>query len=181
MSDWKIEKGPVEIDELQAYIHDLSDIRNKEDFPRLKFHEETLIITDILNKFKGKHRMVTTDSKGRKKLFDISDALYSDGKLLYFADEFVEIGWKEYYSHWKKIGTRPDVIEWGGVPYIVYSITKITDEDSLYLTIGSKPTERVMIRLDEDTVITRDHTRLYGKPKWIIKFAKNVSYQMKWD
>ena len=181
MSDWNIEKGPVEIDELQAYIQDLSDIRNKEDFPRLKFREETLIITDILKKFKGKYRMITTDSRGRKKLFDISDALYSDGKLLYFADEFVEIGWQEYYRHWKKLGTRPDVIKWGGFPYIVYSITKITGEDALYLTIGSKPTERVMIRLDQDTVITRDHTRLSSNPKWIIKYAKNVSYQMKWD
>ena len=181
MSDWKIEKGPVAIDELQAYIQDLSDIRNKEDFPKLQFREETLIITDILNKFEGKYRMITTDSRGRKKLFDISDALYSDGKLLYFADEFVEIGWREYYNHWKKLGTRPDVIEWGGFAYIVHSITKITGEDALYLTIGSKPTERVMIRLDQDTVITRDHTRLTGKPKWIIKYAKNVSYQMKWD
>lgn len=181
MSDWKITKGSVPIDELQAYIQDLSDIRNKEDFPKLRFHEETLIITDILNKFKGKHRMVTVDSKGRKKLFDISDPFYSDGTVLYFADEFIEIGWKEYYSHWKKLGTRPDVIECGGFAYIVHSITKITGEDALYLTIGSKPTERVMIRLDEGTVITRDHTRLSGKPKWLVKYAKTISYQMKWD
>ena len=181
MSDWKITKGPIPIDELQAYIQDLSDERNKEDFPRLKFHEDTLIITDILCKFEGKHRMVTVDSKGRKKLFDISDPFYSDGTFLYFADEFVELGWREYYSHCKKIGARPDVIEWGGHPYIIYSITKITGEDALYLTIGSKPTERVMIRLDGDTIITRDHTRLSGKPKWIVKYAKNISYQMKWD
>lgn len=181
MSDWKITKGPIPIDELQAYIQDLSDIRNKEDFPKLRFREETLIITDILNKFEGKHRMVTVDSKGRKKLFDISDPFYCDGTFLYFGDEYVEIGWKEYYSHWKQIGSRPDVAEWGGHPYIVYSITKITGEDALYLTIGSKPTERVMIRLDEDTIIVRNHTRLSGKPKWIIKYAKNISYQMKWD
>lgn len=181
MTDWKITKGPVPIDELQAYIQDLSDERNKENFPKLKFREEVYFITDILCKFKGKHRMVTVDSKGRKKLFDISDAFYSDGTFLYFADEYVEIGWREYYNHCKKIGSRPDVIEWGGHPYIVYSITKITGDDALYLTIGSKPTERVMIRLDEDTIIIRDHTRLSGKPKWIIKYAKNISYQMKWD
>lgn len=181
MSDWKITKGPIPIDELQAYIQDLSDERNKEDFPRLKFHENTLIITDILCKFEGKYRMVTVDSKGRKKLFDIEDPFYSDGEFLYFDTELVELGWKEYYSYWKKIGARPDVVEWGGHPYIVYSFTKVTGEDALYLTIGSKPTERVMIRLDEDTIITRDHARLSGKPKWIVKYAKNVSYQMKWD
>lgn len=181
MSDWKITKGSIPIDELQAYIQDLSDIRNKEDFPKLRFREETLIITNILNKFNGKHRMVTTDSKGRKKLFDISDPFYSDGTVLYFADEFVELWWEAYYNHWKKLGTRPDVIEWGGVPYVVHSITKITGEDALYLTIGSKPTERVVIRLNKDTIIIRDHTRLSGKPKWIVKFAESVSYQMKWD
>ena len=170
MSDWKITKGPIPIDE-----------RNKEDFPKLRFREETLIITDILCKFEGKHRMVTVDSKGRKKLFDISDAFYSDGEFLYFDTDLVELGWKEYYDYWKKLGTRPDVIEWGGVPYIVYSITKITGENALYLTIGSKPTERVMIRLDEDTIITRDNTRLSSKTKWIVKYAKSVSYQMKWD
>lgn len=181
MSDWKITKGPIDIDELQAYIDDLSDIRNKEGFPRLRFREETLIITDILNKFKGKYRMVTTDSRGRKKLFDISDALYSDGTLLYFADEFVEIGWKEYYSHCKKLGTRPDVIEWGGIPYIVYSITKITGEDALYLTIGSKPTERIMIRLDKMSVIIRDNRKTGTRPRWILKYTKQISYQTKWD
>ena len=181
MSDWKITKDPIPIDELQAYIQDLSDIRNKEDFPKLRFREETLIITDILNKFKGKYRMVTTDSKGRKKLFDISDPFYSDGTFLYFADEYVEIGWEDYYSHWRNIGVRPDVIEWCGEPYIVYSLTKITGDDSLYLTIGSKPDERVMIQFDKDTVIIRDHTRLSGKPTWIVKYAKQLSYQTKWD
>ena len=181
MSDWKITKGPVPIDELQAYIQDLSDIRNKEDFPKLRFREETLIITDILNKFKGKHRMVTVDSKGRKKLFDISDPFYSDGEFLYFYTELVELGWKGYYSYWKKLGTRPDVIEWCGDPYIVYSLTKVTGEDGIYVVLGSKPTERIMIQLTKDTVITRDHTRLSGKPKWIIEFAKQISYQTKWD
>lgn len=181
MSDWKITKGPIDLDELQAYIQDLSDIRNKEDFPRLRYREETLIVTDILNKFEDKYRMVTTDLKGRKKLFDISDALYSDGTILYFADEFVEMKWEEYYSYWRNLGTRPDVIDWGGEAYIVYSITKITGDDSLYLTIGSKPDERIMIQLNRDTVITRDHTRLSGKPKWIVEFAKQLSYQTKWD
>ena len=181
MSDWKITKGSIPIDELQAYIQDLSDERNKEDFPRLKFHEQTLIITDILCKFKGKHRMVTVDSKGRKKLFNIEDPFYSDGEFLYFDTELVELGWKEYYEYWKKLGTRPDVIEWGGFPYIVYSITKIAGDDSLYLTIGSKPTERVMIRFDGDTVITRDHTQTEVRPRWVVKYAKQISYQSKWD
>lgn len=181
MSDWKITKGPIPIDELQAYIQDLSDERNKEDFPRLKFREKTLIITDILNKFKGKHRMVTVDSKGRKKLFDISDPFYSDGTVLYFADEFVELGWREYYSYWKNLGTRPDVVEWCDDPYIVYSITKITGDDSLYLTIGSKPEERIMIQLDKMSVIIRDHRKTGIRPRWIIKHAKQRSYQTRWD
>lgn len=181
MSDWKITKGPIPIDELQAYIQDLSDIQNKEDFPKLRFREETLIITDILNKGKCKHRMVTVDSNGRKKLFDISDPFYSDGTVLYFADEFVELGWREYYSYWKKLGTRPDVIEWCGDPYIVYSFTKVTGEDGIYIVIGSQPAERITIKIDDGTIIKRDHTRLSGKPKWIVKFAKTVSYNIKWD
>lgn len=175
MSDWKITKGPIPIDELQAYI------RNKEDFPKLRFREETLIITDILCKFEDKYRMVTVDSNGRKKLFDISDPFYSDGTVLYFADEFVELGWREYYSYWKKLGTRPDVVEWGGMPYIVYSMTKITGDDSLYLTIGSKPTERIMIQLDSKSVIVRDHRRTNVRPRWILKNTKQLSYQTKWD
>lgn len=181
MSDWKITKGPIPIDEIQAYIQDLSDICNKEDFPRLKFREEILIITDILCKFKGKHRMVTVDSKGRKKLFDISDPFYSDGTFLYFADEFVELGWSEYYSYWTKLGTRPDVVEWCGEPYIVYSFAKITGDDSLYLTIGSKPTERIMIQLGKRSVIIRDHRKTGIRPRWILKHTKQVSYQTKWD
>lgn len=181
MSDWKSTKGPIDLNELQAYIQNLSDIRNKEDFPRLRFREKTFVVTDILNKFEGRYRMITTDSKGRKKLFDISDTLYSDGSILYFANEFVEMKWGEYYSYWRNLGTRPDVIDWGGEAYIVYSITKITGDDSLYLTIGSKPDERIMIQLNKETVITRDHTRLSGKPKWIVEFAKQLSYQMKWD
>lgn len=181
MSDWKIIKGPIPIDELQAYIQDLSDERNKEDFPRLKFHEDTLIITDILCKFKGKRRMVTVDLQGRKKLFDIEDPFYSDGVFLYFDTELVELGWKEYYSYWKKLGTRPDVIEWCGEPYIVYSLTKITGDDSLYLTIGSKPTERIMIQLDKDSVIIRDHRKTGIRPRWILKHTKQLSYQTKYD
>ena len=181
MSDWKITKGPIPIDELQAYIQDLSDERNKEDFPKLRFREETLIITDILNKFKGKYRMVTVDSKGRKKLFDISDPFYSDGTVLYFADEFVEIGWKEYYSYWKKLGTRPDVIEWCDEPYIVYSFTKVTGEDGIYVVIGSKPTERITIKLDQNTIIKRDNTRTGVRPRWIVKYAKMIMDARKWD
>ena len=181
MSDWKITKGPIPIDELQAYIQDLSEIRNKEDFPKLRFREETLIITDILNKFEGKYRMVTVDLKGRKRLFDISDPFYSDGEFLYFNTDLVELTWKEYYSYWKKLGTRPDVIEWCGDPYIVYSLTKITGDDSLYLTIGSKPTERIMIRLDKMSVIIRDHRKTGIRPRWILEHTKQLSYQTKWD
>lgn len=181
MSDWKITKGSIPIDELQAYIEDLSDIRNKEDFPRLKFREKTLIITDILCKFKGKHRMVTVDSEGRKKLFDVEDPFYSDGEFLYFDTELVELGWKEYYSYWKKLGTRPDVIEWCDDPYIVYSMTKITGDDSLYLTIGSKPTERIMIQLDKRSVIIRDHRKTGIRPRWILKYTNQLSHQTKWD
>lgn len=181
MSDWKITKGPAHIDELQAYIQDLSDIRNKEDFPRLRFREETLIITDILNKFEGKYRMVTTDFKGRKKMFDVSDALYSDGTVLYFADEYVEIGWREYYNHWKKIGARPDVVEWCGNPYIIYSFTKVTGENRLYVVIGSKPNERLTLIFDDETAIIRDSTRLSGKPTWIIRNAGMVMEGSRWD
>lgn len=181
MTDWDIEKGPVELDEIEARVIDMRDVRNRGMFPTIVYHERTYYITDVLPRFKGKRRLVTIDGEGRGKLFDVSDPLVFDGEVLRFAEEFIEMNWEEYYSHWKKLGTRPDVIECGGIPYIVYSMTKITDEDALYLTIGSKPTERIMIRLNEDTVITRDHTRLSGKPKWIFKYAKNVSYQMKWD
>lgn len=181
MSDWKITKGPILIDELQAYIQDLSDIRNKEDFPKLRFREETLIITDILCKFKGKHRMVTVDSKGRKKLFDISDPFYCDGTFLYFDTDLVELTWKEYYSYWKKLDTRPDVIEWCDEPYIVYSFTKVTGEDRLYVVIGSKPNERLTLIFDNETAIIRDHTRLSGKPTWIIRNAGLVMEGSRWD
>lgn len=181
MSDWKITKGPIPIDELQAYIQDLSDIRNKEDFPKLRFREETLIITDILNKFKGKHRMVTVDSKGRKKRFDISDPFYCDGEFLYFDTDLVELTWKEYYSYWKKLGTRPDVIEWCDDPYIVYSFTKVVGEDGIYVVIGSKPTERITIKLDQNTIIKRDHTLTGVRPRWIVKYAKMIMDARKWD
>lgn len=181
MSDWKITKGPIPIDELQTYIQDLSDIRNKEDFPRLRFREETLIITDILNKFEGKYRMITTDSKSRKKLFDIEDPFYSDGVFLYFDTELVELGWKEYYRYWKKLGTRPDVIEWGGIPYIVYSITKITGEDGIYVVIGRKPNERVTVKFDDFTTIIRDAKALGQKCRWTVLQAKMVMDARKWD
>lgn len=176
MSDWKIEKGPVEIDEIYARV-----VRNRGMFPTLVHRERTYYITDVLPYFKGKRRLVTIDGEGRSKLFDVSDPLVFDGKVLRLADEFVEMKWEEYYSYWRNLGTRPDVIDWGGKAYIVHSITKITGDDSLYLTIGSKPNERIMIQLNRDTVITRDHTQLSGKPKWIIEFAKQISYQTKWD
>lgn len=181
MSDWKIAKGPIPIDELQAYIQGLSDIRNKEDFPRLKYRENTLIVTDILNKFEGKYRVVTVDSKGRKKLFDISDPFYSDGEFLYFDVEFVEMGWREYYSYWKKLGTRPDVIDWCGEHYIVYSITKVSGEDGIYVVIGSNPNERITVKFDDNTSIIRDHTQLAVRPKWFVKYAKAIMDARKWD
>lgn len=181
MSDWRIEKGPVGIDEIEARVIDMRDVRNRGMFPTLVHRERTHYITDVLPSFEGKRRLVTIDSEGRSKLFDVSDPLVFDGKVLHLADEFVEMKWEEYYSYWRNLGTRPDIIDWGGEAYIVYSITKIAGDDSLYLTIGSKPDERIMIQLNKDTVITRDHTRLSGKPKWIVKFAKQLSYQTKWD
>nr|DAW71892.1 MAG TPA: hypothetical protein [Caudoviricetes sp.] len=159
----------------------MRDVRNRGMFPTLVHHERTYYITDVLPSFKGKRRLVTIDCEGRSKLFDVSDPLIFDGKVLHFAEEFVEMKWEEYYSYWRNLGTRPDVVEWCGETYIVYSMTKITGDDSLYLTIGSKPTERIMIQLAKDTVITRDHTRLSSKPKWVIEFAKQLSYQTKWD
>lgn len=181
MSDWKITKGPVPLDEIEARVIDMRDVRNRGMFPTLVHRERTYYITDVLPSFKGKRRLVTIDGEGRSKLFDVSDPLVFHGKALRLADEFVEMKWNEYYSYWRNRGTRPDVVEWAGEAYIVYSITKITGDDSLYLTIGSEPTERIMIQLNKNTVITRDNTRLSGKPKWIIEFAKQISYQEKWD
>ena len=182
MSNCKITKGPIDIDELQAYIQDLSDIRNKEDFPRLRFREETLVITDILNKFEGKYRMITTDSKGRKKLFDVSDNLYSDGTVIYFSDEYVEIGWKEYYGYWTKLDSyRPDPIEWCGDTYIIYSITRVIGEDGIYVVIGHKPNERVTVKFDDDTTIIRDAKALGQKQKWTVLQAKMVMDGKKWN
>lgn len=181
MTDWNIEKGPVEIDEIEARVIDMRDVRNRGMFPALVHHECTYYITDVLPRFKGKRRLVTIDGEGRSKLFDVSDPLVFDGEVLRFAEEFVEMKWEEYYSYWKKLGTRPDVVEWCGEPYIVYSLTKITDDDSLYLTIGSKPTERIMIRLDKMSVIIRDHRNTGIRPRWILKYTKQVSYQTKWD
>lgn len=181
MSDWNIEKGPIEIDEIEARVIDMRDVRNRGMFPTLVYHGHTHYITEVLPLFKGKRRLVTIDGEGRSKLFDVSYPLIFDGKALRLAEEFIEMKWDEYYSYWRNLGTRPDVVEWCGEPYIVYSMTKITGDDSLYLTIGSKPTERIMIQLNKNTIITRDHTRLSSKPKWIIEFAKQVSYQTKWD
>ena len=181
MSDWNIEKGPVELDEIEARVIDMRDVRNRGMFPTLVHHERTYYITDVLPSFEGKRRLVTIDGEGRGKLFDVSDPLVFDGKVLRFADEFVEMKWEEYYSYWRNLGTRPDVVEWCGEPYIVYSMTKITGDDSLYLTIGSKPTERIMIRLDKEAVIVRDHRTVGVRPRWILKYTKQLSDQMKWD
>ena len=181
MSEIEFKKGPVPIDEIEARVIDMRDVRNRGMFPTLVYREHTHYITDVLPSFEGKRRLVTIDREGRSKLFYVSDPLVFDGKVLRLADEFVEMKWEEYYSYWRNLGTRPDVIDWVGEAYIVYSITKITGDDSLYLTIGSKPDERIMIQLNKNTVITRDNTRLPGKPKWIVEFAKQLSYQTKWD
>lgn len=181
MSDWKITEGPVELDEIEARVIDMRDVQNRGMFPTLVYNGRMHYITEVLPSFKGKRRLVTIDGEGRSKLFDVSDPLVFDGEVLRFAEEFIEMKWEEYYSYWKKLGTRPDVIEWCDDPYIVYSFTKVTGEDGIYVVIGSKPTERIMIQLNRDTVITRDRTRLSGKPKWIIEFAKQLSYQTKWD
>lgn len=181
MTDWNIEKGPVELDEIEARVVDMRDALNRGMFPTLVYNERTHYITEVLPSFKGKRRLVTIDGEGRSKIFDVSDPLVFDGEVLRFAEEFVEMKWEEYYSYWKKLGTRPDVIEWCDDPYIVYSMTKITDDDSLYLTIGSKPTERIMIQLDKRSVIIRDHRKTGIRPRWILKYTKRLSYQTKWD
>lgn len=181
MSDWNIEKGPVELDKIEARVIDMRDVRNRGMFPALVHHGRTHYITDVLTYFKGKRRLVTIDGEGQSKLFDVSDPLVFDGEVLRFAEEFVEMKWGEYYSYWKKLGTRPDVVEWCGEPYIVYSLTKITGDDSLYLTIGSKPTERIMIQLDKGSVIIRDRRKVGVRTRWILEHAKQLSYQTKWD
>ena len=181
MSDWNIEKGPVYLDEIEARVIDMRDVRDLGMFPTLVYNGRTHYITDVLHYFKGKRRLVTIDGEGRSKLFDVSDPLVFDGEVLRFAEEFVEMKWEEYYSYWQKLGTRPDVIEWCDEPYIVYSMTKITGDDSLYLTLGVKPDERIMIQLDKKSVIIRDHRKVGVRTRWILKHAKQLSYQTKWD
>lgn len=181
MTDWNIEKGPVELDEIEARVIDMRDVRNRGMFPALVYNGRTHYITEILPSFKGKRRLVTIDGEGRSKLFDVSDPLIFDGEVLRFAEEFIELGWREYYSYWKKLGTRPDVIEWCDNPYIVYSFTKVAMEDGIYVVIGSKPTERITIKLDENTVIIRDHTQTRVRPRWIVKHAKMIMDAQKWD
>lgn len=181
MSEIEFKKGPVPLDEIEARVIDMRDVRNRGMFPALVYNGRTHYITEVLPSFKGKRRLVTIDGEGRNKLFDVSDPLVFDGEVLRFSEEFVEMKWEEYYSYWRNLGTRPDVVEWCGEPYIVYSLTKITGDDSLYLTIGSKPTERIMIRLDKMSVIIRDHRKIEVRPRWILKYTKQVSYQTKWD
>lgn len=169
--------GVIDPSDLQKYLE------NRNGGIRLVFVYKHRLhdITDVLPSFKGKRRLVTIDGEGRSKLFDVSDPLVFDGEVLRFAEEFVEMKWEEYYSYWRNLGTRPDVVEWCGEPYIVYSLTKITGDDSLYLTIGSKPTERIMIRLDKMSVIIRDNRKTGTRPRWILKYTKQISYQTKWD
>lgn len=181
MTDWNIEKGPVDLDEIEARVIDMRDVRNRGMFPTLVYNGRTHYITDVLHSFEGKRRLVTIDGEGRSKMFDVSDPLVFDGEVLRFAEEFVEMKWEEYYSYWRNLDTRPDVVEWCGEPYIVYSLTKITGDDSLYLTIGSKPTERIMIQLNKMSVIIRDHRKTGIRPRWILKYTKQLSDQTKWD
>lgn len=99
MSDWKITKGPVPLDEIEARVIDMRDVRDRGMFPTLVHRERTHYITDVLPSFEGKRRLVTIDSEGRSKLFDVSDPLVFDGKVLRLADEFVEMKWDEYYKN----------------------------------------------------------------------------------
>ena len=78
MSDWKINKGPVSLDEIEARVIDMRDVRNRGMFPTLVHRKRTHYITDVLPSFEGKHRLVTIDGEWRSKLFDVSDPLVTE-------------------------------------------------------------------------------------------------------
>lgn len=182
MSDVVLKKGPIEISEISAYVSDVKDPRTKDEFPKLMFHGELYFITDILSRFEGRYRMVAVDSEGRKKMFDVSDPLFFDGEQLNFQDEYVEMDWKQYYAYWTSLhNQRPDVVTWIDEPCIVYSFTRITGEDKLYLVIGAKPNERITLVLDEDTIITRASRGAHFHSTWTIEKATQLMDVRKWD
>lgn len=79
MSDWKITKGHIPIDELQAYIQDLSDIRNKEDFPKLRFREETLWAFNTIRKVEiASNQKFVYQKNSNSWLVDPVEGLYTD-------------------------------------------------------------------------------------------------------
>lgn len=182
MSEIKFEKGPVEFDEIAAYISDLSDTRFDAPFPMLRFKGRTLFITDVLNHFNGKRRLVTMTISGKKKLFDVSEPLFFDGEKFNFQNEYVEMTWKEYKKYWAdQRGSRPDVIHWCEEPWIVYSFTKIIGDDSLYVVIGRKSSERVTLQFDKDTIITRAVNEVGTGATWTVTGANIVANGKKWD
>lgn len=182
MSDVVFEKGPIELDEIQAYLEDVKDSRTRDQFPRLMFHGELYIITDVYAKFEGRHRMITLDLQGRKKMFDVSDPLFFDGEHFNYQDEYVEMDWKQYYAYWTSLNNqRPDVVTWNDEPYIVYSFTRIIGEDKLYLVIGSEPNERITLVLDNNTIITRVSRWAHFRSTWTIEKAAQLMDARKWD
>lgn len=183
MGEIKFEKGPVEIEEIAGYIIDLRDAGNTDSHPKLRFKGNLFYITEVLNGFKGKRRMVTIGPRGQKMLFDVAEPLFFDGEEFNFQSEYVEMTWREYYKYWTAIpnSPRPDSIHWLGDPYIVYSFTKITGEDALYVVVGSKPNERITLRFDQFTVITRAANEVGTGAGWTVEHAKQVVDGRKWD
>lgn len=182
MSEIKFEKGPVKFDEIAAYISDLSDTRFDTPFPQLCFKGRTLFITDILNCFNGKRRLVTMTISGKKQLFDVSEPLFFDGEKFNFQNEYIEMTWKEYEKYWAdQRGARPDVIHWCEEPWIVYSFTKIIGDDSLYVVIGRKPSERITLQFDKNTIITRAANELGTGATWTVTGANIIANGKKWD
>lgn len=182
MSEIEFKKGPIELCEIQAHINDLRDVRTPGFFPQLMFHGESLFITDILEPFEGKRRIVTLDSKGRRKLFDIDQPLFFDGKVFNFQDEYVEMGWLEYYRYWTALhNSRPDVLRWNGDRYTVYSFTQIVGEEGMYVVIGSTPTERITLKFDSSTVIIRSSNAKRSGASWAVEKAQLVIEGRKWD
>lgn len=182
MSEIEFKKGLVDSGEVAAYIRGLRDVREEGDFPKLMYRGEILIITDILDKFEGRNRVVTTDSKGRKKLFDISEPLFFDGTVFNLQNEYVEMDWVEYYHYWTSIkNDRPDVIRMGSKFYMVYSFTKVINEEGMYVVVGSSPNERITLKFDKDTVISRFRNANNTGVVWSVQNSPTVMEGRKWD
>lgn len=182
MSEIEFKKGLIELDEIAAYIRDLSDSREEGDFPQLMFRGEMYIIHGILDSFKGSRRLVAMDLKGRKKLFDVSEPLFFDGKAFKFQSEYCEMGWVEYYHYWTSIkNDRPDVIRLGAKHYVVYSFTKVINEDGMYVVVGSSPNERITLKFDKGTIITRSSNPNHAGVWWSVENAPAVMEGSKWD